>query len=145
MLMGRRMGPPGMPTGPIERAQDARGVVLRLWGYLRRQRALLIATAFMVTVNSLLTLAGPYLMAKAIDQYILPGDLPGLWRLGGLMLVVYAANSLFSWLQSYIMAGAAQRTVRDLRDDLFAKIQTFSLRFFDQRTHGDLMSRMLGG
>ena len=142
MLMGRRMGPPGMPTGPIERAQDARGVVLRLWGYLRRQRALLIATAFMVTVNSLLTLAGPYLMAKAFDQYILPGDLPGLWRLGGLMLVVYAANSLFSWLQSYIMAGAALRTVRDLRDDLFAKIQTFSLRFFDQRTHGDLMSRL---
>ena len=39
MLMGRRMGPPGMPTGPIERAQDARGVVLRLWGYLRRHPA----------------------------------------------------------------------------------------------------------
>ena len=40
------------------------------------------------------------------------------------------------------MAGVAQRTVRDLRNDLFARLQTLSLRFFDQRAHGDLMSRL---
>ncbi|MFN8443747.1 MAG: ABC transporter ATP-binding protein [Caldilineaceae bacterium] len=142
LLMGRRMGPPGMSMGKIERAKDTRGVVQRLWGYLRRQRTLLLATSVMVVINSILTLLGPYLLAMAIDQYILPGDLAGLWRICGWMLGVYAGNSLFSWLQTYIMAGAAQRTVRDLRDDLFAKIQTFSLRFFDQHTHGDLMSRL---
>ena len=41
-----------------------------------------------------------------------------------------------------MMSAAAQRTVRDLRNDLFAKLQTLSLRFFDQRTHGELMSRL---
>ena len=40
------------------------------------------------------------------------------------------------------MAGAAQRTVRDIRNDLFAKLQALPLRFFDQRAHGDLMSRL---
>jgi len=40
------------------------------------------------------------------------------------------------------MAGVALRAVRDLRSDLFAKLQTLSLRFFDQRAHGELMSRL---
>ena len=47
-----------------------------------------------------------------------------------------------TWLQTYLMAGVAQRAVRDLRNDLFAKLQTLSLRFFDQRAHGELMSRL---
>jgi ATP-binding cassette subfamily B protein len=40
------------------------------------------------------------------------------------------------------MAGVSQRTVRNMRNDLFAKLQVLSLRFFDQRTHGELMSRL---
>ncbi len=51
-------------------------------------------------------------------------------------------TSVLTWAQSYIMAGAAQRTVRDIRKDLFGKMQNLPLRFFDQRAHGDLMSRL---
>ena len=40
------------------------------------------------------------------------------------------------------MAGAARRTVRDIRADLFARTQALPLRFFDRRAHGDLMSRL---
>ena len=47
-------------------------------------------------------------------------------------VIAYALNSLLTWLQSYVMAGAAQRTVRDMRNDLFARLQTLSLRYFDQ-------------
>jgi len=141
-IMGRG-GPPGMRMmGKVEHAKDKRGTIRRLWGYLRRQKLALIGTGLIVAVNTVLTLLGPYLMGRAIDQYILPGDLPGLLRISGLMLGVYATSSLLTWLQTYIMAGAAQRTVRDLRNDLFANLQTLSLRFFDQRAHGDLMSRL---
>ncbi len=141
-IMGRG-GPPGMRMmGKVEHAKDKRGTIRRLWGYLRRQRLALISTTLIVAVNTVLTLLGPYLMGQAIDRYILPGDLPGLLRISGVMLGVYAASSLLTWLQTYIMAGAAQRTVRDLRNDLFANLQTLSLRFFDQRAHGDLMSRL---
>ncbi len=113
-----------------------------MWGYLRRQKAALIVTGVMVAGTVVLNLLGPYLLGRAIDRYILPGDLPGLARISLLMLGVYATNSLLTWLQSYVMAGASQRTVRDIRNDLFAKLQTLSLRFFDQRAHGDLMSRL---
>ena len=59
-----------------------------------------------------------------------------------LLLGIHTINSLLTWLQSYVMAGAAQRTVRDIRNDLFGRLQTLPLRFFDQRPHGDLMSRL---
>ena len=137
-----RIGPGPRLMGKVERAKNRRGTLWRLWGYLRRQKGALITTALLVTATTGLTLLGPYLLGKAIDEYILPGDLPGLLRLCGLLLGIYALMSLLTWLQSYVMAGAAQRTVRDLRRDLFAKLQTLSLRFFDQRAHGDLMSRL---
>ncbi len=141
-LLGRG-GPPGPGSmGKVERAKDTRGTTLRLWGYLRRQKSALIATVLMVALTTGLNLLGPYLLGRAIDAYILPGDLPGLARICVLMLGVYALSSLLTWLQAYVMAGASQRTVRDIRNDLFARLQTLSLRFFDQHTHGDLMSRL---
>jgi ATP-binding cassette subfamily B protein len=140
-LFGR--GGPGMrPMGKVERAKDRSGTVRRLWGYLRRQKVAVSATVVLVTISTALTLLGPYLLGRAIDVYILPGDLPGLWRISLLMLGVYSATSLLTWLQSYIMAGAAQRTVRDIRNDLFGSLQHLSLRFFDRRAHGELMSRL---
>ncbi len=128
--------------GKVEKAKDRRGTLRRLWGYLRRQRAALIATVFIVAAITGLNLAGPYLLGVAIDRYILPGDLPGLMRIALLMLATYAAASLLTWLQIYIMTGAAQHTVRDLRNDLFGKLQVLPLRFFDARPHGELMSRL---
>ena len=47
-----------------------------------------------------------------------------------------------TWLQSYIMAGASQRTVREIRKDLFARLQHLPLGFFDRRPNGELMSRL---
>jgi ATP-binding cassette subfamily B multidrug efflux pump len=128
--------------GKVERPKDPRGTVARLWGYLRQQRAALIGTALIVVVNSLLNMLGPFLLGRAIDRYIIPGDLPGLGRIVLLMLGVYAAGSLLTWFQAWIMAGAAQNTVRDIRNDLFGKMQSLGLRFFDRRPHGDLMSRL---
>ena len=57
-------------------------------------------------------------------------------------MTVYATSALLNWLQNYLMAGASERTVRDLRADLFEKLQHLELRFFDQHAHGDLMSRL---
>ena len=141
-IFGRPGGPQAMMGRKTEKAKDRRGTVLRLWGYLRHQRIALTITAVMVVATTGLTVLGPYLLGLAIDSYILKGDLSGLARIAGLMLLAYALNSLLTWLTSYVMAGAAQRTVRDIRNDLFGKLQALPLRFFDQRAHGDLMSRL---
>jgi ATP-binding cassette subfamily B protein len=127
---------------PIERAKNRRGTLMRVWGYLRRQKWGLIGVLLLVALASGLDLIGPYLMGQAIDKYILKGDLPGLARLAVLMFSVYLVTALVVWLRVYVMAAVAQRTVRDLRNDLFAHFQTLSLRYIDQRSHGELMSRM---
>jgi ATP-binding cassette subfamily B protein len=127
---------------PKERAKDTRGTLLRIWEYLKHQKWALAGTVVLVAITSALGLAGPYLMGKAIDQFILENDVPGLARTALLMVGVYLITSLGTWLQAYVMSGASQRTVRDIRNDLFVKLQTLSLRFFDQHTHGELMSRL---
>jgi ATP-binding cassette subfamily B multidrug efflux pump len=141
-------GPRGGPGGPFSgmfqtgRAEDAKGTVRRLWGYLRRQRWLLAAVIVLVLVNTGLGLLGPYLFGRAIDRYILAHDLPGLGRLVLLLIAVYGAQSLAQWLQISVMIRVSQATVRDLRRDLFAALQTLPLRFFDESSHGELMSRL---
>ncbi|MGC9399993.1 MAG: ABC transporter ATP-binding protein [Anaerolineae bacterium] len=135
-----RHGPHGMPADA--RARDTRGTLLRLWGYLKRQSWTLLGVLALVMATTVLNVAGPYLMGLAIDRFITTGDLPGLARIVLLMLGLYALLSLGIWLREVIMVGVAQRMVRDLRADLFAKLQTLSLRYFDQHSHGDLMSRL---
>ena len=141
-LFGRMGGPRNMGMGKPEKAKHTRTTILRLWGYLRRQRSALIFAALIVLVTTALNVIGPWLLGHAIDAYIIPGDLAGLAQFMLLMAGVYALNSLTTWLQTYIMAGAAQRTVRDIRNDLFQRLQVLPLKFFDQRQHGDLMSRL---
>ena len=124
------------------RPKDTRRTLERLWSYLQRYRLALAVTGLLVVVTSVLDLLGPYLMGRAIDVFIARGDLAGLARLAAVMIAAYAAADGGVWLQAFIMAAVAQGAVRDLRSDLFAKLQTLSLRFFDRRAHGDLMSRL---
>lgn len=133
-------GPRSIGTG--EKPKNAQRTVRRLWGYLRQQRLGLVCVFMLVAAGTAFDSLGPYLMGRAIDKYILRGDLPGLARQVALMVGVYAGASAMVWLQAFVVAAVAQRTVRDIRNDLFAKLQTLSLRFFDRRSHGDLMSRL---
>ena len=141
-ILGRRGGPGRHMMSEKERARDVRRTLLRIWGYLRHQAGGLVVTVLLVATGSGLALFGPYLMGRAIDEYILYDDLAGLARMALLMLGVYVGSSLATWLQTYVMAAVSQRAVRNIRNDLFARLQTLSLRFFDQHTHGELMSRL---
>ncbi len=134
-------GPMGFFREP-EKSKNPRGTLLRMWGYVQRQRWLLLWTTLLVIVTTIVGLAGPYLLGMAIDTYITRGDLAGLARLLGLMLLTYAVGAAGAWLQAYLMAGVAQVAVRDMRTDLFAHLQTLPVRFFDQHAHGELMSRL---
>ena len=124
------------------KVKDRRGTLRRLWGYLRHQRLGLILAVILIVITTGLQLAGPYLLGVAIDQYILKGDMPGLLRIILMMVGIYALAAGLQWLQATIMARVAQRTVHSLRRDIFAKLQQLPLKFFDQRPHGDTMSRL---
>lgn len=135
-------GPPMAFLQDAPKSKDARGTLRRLWGYLRQQRAMLLTVALIVSLTAVIDLLGPYLMGLALDRYISKGDLAGLLRLLGWMALTYLLAAAGTWLQTYLMAGIAQRIVRAMRSDLFAHLQTLPLRYFDQRSHGDIMSRL---
>lgn len=132
----------GRSQGVVERPQKTLETLLRVWFYLRRQKNSLIITALMVVGTVGLDLTGPILLGKVIDGHIVTRNADGLTRLLLLMLLVYVSTGTLYLLQSYVMAGAAQRTMRDLRADLFDKLQHLPLDFFDRRIQGELMSRL---
>ncbi|MBC7319745.1 ABC transporter ATP-binding protein [bacterium] len=140
---GPGFGPPGahFVHGAVK-PEDPRKTLKRFWEYLKPHRVKLLLIFSLVIVTSLLMLAGPYLIGKAIDNYIIPKDFRGLLRLVALMIILYVVNSLLIWLQGYISVRTVQRIVFQLRKDLFNKLQSLPLRFFDSTPHGDVMSRL---
>jgi ATP-binding cassette subfamily B protein len=140
--MGFRPGGPMRMFGEVEKSKNIRQTLLRLWGYLKHQKWPLIWTSILVITTSFISLLGPFLMGLAIDRYILESDLTGLALMLGLMLLTYIIASAGTWLQTYIMVGVSQNVVREMRDELFRKLQALPVKYFDQHPHGDIMSRM---
>ncbi|NSW51327.1 MAG: ABC transporter ATP-binding protein [Anaerolineae bacterium] len=128
--------------GKPEKAKNIKGTLLRIWTYLRREKWTLVLIFFLVMVTTGLSLLNPYLFGVAIDTFIAEGDIPGLLRIGLLIIAVALVEGVIGYFQAILMAYISQRTIRNIRKDLFANLQTLSLRYFDQHPHGELMSRL---
>jgi ATP-binding cassette subfamily B protein len=141
-MMMPRGGPGARFMGEKVRPKSVRKTLLRIWSYVRPQKLALISCAIMLVGIVALTILSPYLLGVAIDNEILAGDMDGLTRIVLIMLAAYAGQAGLQWAQSYIMTAVAQRAVRQIRKDLFEKLQTLPLSAHDKRPHGDLMSRL---
>ena len=109
--------------------------------YLKEHKTKLIIISFSIIVYTLTKLIGPFLMGYIIDNYITIPNVDGLVKWVIVLFCVYALSSLAGWFQNYINADVASQTVNKIRTDLFNKIETLSLRFFDSTPHGELLSR----
>lgn len=138
--LGPRPGPPGGPHGAhFERPKDARKTLRRLLAYLKGKELLLVLGLMMLSTGSML--AGNYFLKPLINDYILPGDFPGLAKALVVLGAIYLVGALASYLQSHLMMVTAQRTTNTLRRDLFARLQELPLKYYDTHAHGDVMSR----
>ena len=140
-IIGRARGPRGI-GGPVEKAKDRKGTLLRIWRYMEKQKQALILSMIFVIISTLLGLAAPYLIGVIIDDYIIPKDVSGAIRFILLLAMIYTFTVLFTWMQTFMMVRVSLQTIRHLRQDLFDKFQSLSLKFFDRHSHGDLMSRV---
>ncbi len=128
--------------GQVEKAKDPRGALSRLLGYVSDQRSILMLTLVLTVIATLFSLAGPVVMGIVIDQYILQKRWDGLLNISLTLAAVYLAGSVMDAAAGWVMAKISQRSLRNLRRDLFEHTQTLSLRFFDKTPTGDLMSRL---
>ena len=136
-------GPGGRHRGTrIEKAKNVRSTLHRLLATLQSHKLALGIVLVLVSASTLLNLLAPFLMGRAIDEFIAAHDLAGLGRIVLLMLGAYAGVWLANVGQSVIMARVSQNVMRSLRRRLFEHLQTLSLAFFDRHPHGELMSRL---
>jgi ATP-binding cassette subfamily B protein len=137
-IQGHRPGQPGK----IEKARNPRRALVRLAPYMGYYKLALGIVLVMVVIYTLLGLLGPYLMGRAIDQFIGGKDPAGLANIALLMLGVYLANNLFQAIANWVMARVSQGALRRVRGDLFQHLQKLSIGFFDRNPAGELMSRL---
>ena len=135
-------GPGGGPgRHGYQKPKNLRGTLGKLLQYLGKYRAVLLVVVFLLVVSSACTVGGSYLIKPLINDYILPGDFPGLVKMLALMGGVYVTGALCSFGYARIMVHVAQNTVARIRAELFDKMQSLPLQYFDTHTHGELMSR----
>jgi len=126
---------------PKVRSKDAKGTLSRIWNYVKRQRQELIIVAVSTALTACLLLLGPYLIGKIMDDYIVARKSAGFISMIIFLLGIYFLGAVFTWIQQYTASSLSQNTVRKMRQDLFEKYQQLPVSFFDQKTHGELMSR----
>ncbi len=120
-----------------------REVVQRMLQYLKPHRWKMIAALFLTLLESGLTLLTPYLMKVAIDQFIVPGDFPGLVRIVIIIIVVFFGLYFVSAFQSYTVSWVGQRMLATVRSDLFSHLQRLQQGYHDRNIVGVTVSRVI--
>ncbi len=106
--------------------------------YWRRGVAAIIA----MILGALTTLAVPWIIRNIIDDVLAAKNLVALNWIALGILALFFLRGVFSYLQGYLMSYIANRVIIDIRNEVYARVQRLSLRFFDTRKTGSLMSRL---
>ena len=132
---------PGRHGHGFQRPKDMKGTFKKLMHYVGRYKGSLVLVAVCLIVSSVASVATSYMLKPLLNNYIIPGDFPGLFRMLLLMGGLFALSSLCSYAYARIMVHVAQHTVAALRQDLFDRLQELPIRYYDRHQSGDLMSR----
>ncbi|MBP5662539.1 MAG: ABC transporter ATP-binding protein, partial [Clostridia bacterium] len=139
----RRGGGPMRATG---KPKNTKATVKRLMGYIARYKVLLLLVFLMIVLSSVATLWGTYTLRPVINNLI-DVSTPARERLQYLARVLLTLGGIYligvgsTYAQSKIMLTISQNTVEKLRNDLFSKLQTLPVRYFDANSTGEVMSR----
>ncbi len=132
---------PGRHGHGFQRPKDMKGTFKKLMRYVGRYKGSLVLVAVCLIVSSAASVATSYMLKPLLNNYIIPGDFPGLFRMLLMMGGLFALSSLCSYAYARIMVHVAQHTVAALRQDLFDRLQELPIRYYDRHQSGDLMSR----
>jgi ATP-binding cassette, subfamily B, multidrug efflux pump len=125
----------------LGKAYDSR-LIRRLLPYLRPYAASVGLAMLLLTLLTLLELAGPVIIKQAIDDAMGNRDIDRLGEYAAAYLVVIVGIFVLRWGQNYLLNKAGQQAMHDLRVDLFTHLQRLSLAFFDRNPVGRLMTRL---
>lgn len=131
----------GMKNMAFGKPKNTRKTLVRMLPYIGKDRGLLIFTAVLIIVGIVCGLAGSYLLRPIINDYIIPGDIPGLIRILAILAGIYLTSVVALWIQNRLLNRIGQRTVTRMRIELFRKMERLPVKYFDTHPYGDIMSR----
>ncbi len=147
-LRNSRMHVVGMP---VEKSEDFTGTTRRLLGLMASEKVLVISVLLMAVISVALVVSGPRILGHATD-ILFEGvtgrnnnqgvDFAALHRTLWWAAAVYAFSFVFSYGQTFLLAGVVQRTMYALRERIEAKIHRLPLSYIDKNSRGDLLSRV---
>ena len=151
-MNGRGFGPMGMKNPRPEQARvpyTGENVFLRLGRYLFHFKGTLVLALFLVVISNLLALVGPALSGRAIDAIRLDPetgkaavDFDTVFFFCGLMAVFYVVSAILSYLLSIVMTHFSQKITRKLRKEVYDKLLTLPVGYYDKLQAGDVISRL---
>ncbi len=115
----------------------------RIYSYVLPYRKLLYITVLLTILMSLLTPMRPYLIQYTFDKHILGGDTRGLLNMTFLLILLLVLQSLVQYYHSYLTTLLGQNVIKDLRVQLFGKILSFRMKYFDRTPVGVLQTRLV--
>ena len=149
-MRGPMGGGPHGGHGPAEKAKDVKGTTKKLANRLSEHKIAIIIVMIFAIGSTIFSIVGPKILGNATTE-IYTGLMNKINGTGGIdfakigkiilfALGLYAVSALFSMIQSYIMAGVAQKTTYKIRNELTEKINKLPMKYFDKRTNGEVLS-----
>ena len=149
-MRGTMGGGPHGGHGPAEKAKDVKGTTKKLANILSEHKIAIIIVMIFAIGSTIFSIVGPKILGNATTE-IYTGLMNKINGTGGIdfakigkiilfALGLYAVSALFSMIQSYIMAGVAQKTTYKIRNELTEKINKLPMKYFDKRTNGEVLS-----
>ena len=143
------MGGPGKKT--LEKAKDFKGTTKKLINeYLSKYKIALIIVFIFAIGSTIFTIVGPKILGNATTEIFngIVGKISGgtgidFGKIGKILLTLiglYVISALFSFIQGFTMTGVAQKITYKLREDISKKINRLPMKYFDKKTHGEVLS-----
>ena len=145
------MGGHGM-KGPAQKAKDFKGTMRRLISYLAKYKLSIFLVLIFAIGSVTFSVIGPKILGKATTE-IFNGlvskvsgegtgiDFDAIKRILMTLVILYVVSAIFSFIQGFVMSGISQKVAYKLRDELSKKVNRLPMKYFDTRTHGEVLSR----
>ena len=142
--------PPVRMRGDGRMAKDPKKTLLRLLRYLKKYIPILSIVLVCIFITSVAQSTGSVALGTLVDDYILPMVAGGSTDFAPVLsfltqiAMIFIAGMVASFLFNFLMVGVTQGIQKTIRDEMFTKMQTLPLRYFDSNAAGNIMSRYTG-
>ncbi len=143
---------PGPKNNAPVKVKDIKGTSLKLWGLLKQYKISLLFVILFAIGSTVFTIIGPKILGN-ITTEIFNGLMLKISGTGGIdfdkinqiilvLVALYIVSLFFSFIQGFIMSNVSAKISYNLRKDLIEKINHLPMKFFDTKTHGEVLSRI---